>query len=50
MNTTLSMILRNLKTELDRLDKENANLKIQLHELQRIIIRKETEVKNDSKS
>lgn len=31
MNRTLDMILRNLKTEIARITKENENLKTQIH-------------------
>ncbi len=37
MNRTLDMILRNLKTEIARITKENEDLKIQIHTQDMII-------------
>jgi hypothetical protein len=50
MNTTLTMILRNLKTELDRISKENESLKNQLHTCQQIMTEHREGAKNDPKS
>ena len=39
MNRTLDMILRNLKTEIARITKENEDLKIQLHTQESVFLR-----------